>query len=156
MPAECRLRHGRRSIAGQIFLVTFTTHRRKPLFADASLAMAASRLLAESSAWTGADLLAWVLMPDHWHGVVALRQAELSDVVGKLKGRSARLLRRELAVPDRIWGRGFHDRALRKEDDLVAMARYVVLNPVRAGLVGSVREYPFWDAAWVGDGRARG
>jgi len=118
--------------------------------------MAASRLLAESSAWTGADLLAWVLMPDHWHGVVALRQAELSDVVGKLKGRSARLLRRELAVPDRIWGRGFHDRALRKEDDLVAMARYVVLNPVRAGLVGSVREYPFWDAAWVTDGRARG
>jgi hypothetical protein len=29
------------------------------------------------------------------------------------------------------------------------VARYVVMNPVRAGLVSRVGDYPFWDAAWI-------
>ncbi len=27
-------------------------------------------------------------------------------------------------------------------------ARYIIANPVRAGLVYSVRDYPYWDAVW--------
>jgi len=29
------------------------------------------------------------------------------------------------------------------------LARYVCANPIRAGLVKSVRDYPFWDARWL-------
>lgn len=29
------------------------------------------------------------------------------------------------------------------------MARYMVANPLRAGLVSSIREYPHWDAVWL-------
>ena len=28
-------------------------------------------------------------------------------------------------------------------------ARYVVTNPVRAGLVDNIMEYPHWDAVWM-------
>jgi hypothetical protein len=35
------------------------------------------------------------------------------------------------------------------EEDLAQIARYVVLNPVRAGLVRRVGDYPHWDAAWL-------
>ncbi len=48
-----------------------------------------------------------------------------------------------------MWQKGFHDHAIREEEDLRAVARYVVANPVRAGLVQSVRDYPHWDARWV-------
>jgi hypothetical protein len=48
-----------------------------------------------------------------------------------------------------VWQKGFYDRALRSDEDVAAVARYIVANPLRAGLVDSVREYPFWDAIWV-------
>ncbi|MEE4463301.1 IS200/IS605 family transposase, partial [Azotobacter chroococcum] len=43
----------------------------------------------------------------------------------------------------------YHDRAARSVDDLRAMARYIVANPVRAGIVETVGDYPLWDAAWL-------
>ncbi|MNN88845.1 hypothetical protein D3C81_2065800 [compost metagenome] len=48
-----------------------------------------------------------------------------------------------------LWQKGFHDRALRREEDLVRVARYVVANPLRAGLVEKLGDYPLWDAIWV-------
>ena len=153
MPAQCRLRLGRRSFAGQVYLVTFTTFRRVPHFADPALATTAARLLADRAVWSGAALLAWVLMPDHWHGVVSLGGASLSRTIGALKGRSARRLRDAHPRVGRVWDRGFHDRALRKDEALRDMARYVVMNPVRAGLVPTVGAYPFWDAVWLGGGK---
>ena len=33
--------------------------------------------------------------------------------------------------------------------DLRELARYVVANPLRAGLVQSLRDYPHWDAEWL-------
>jgi hypothetical protein len=38
---------------------------------------------------------------------------------------------------------------LRRDEDLRAVARYVILNPVRAGLVQRVGDYPHWDAVWL-------
>ena len=35
------------------------------------------------------------------------------------------------------------------EDDLFAVARYIVANPVRAGLVERIGDYPFWDSAFL-------
>ena len=39
--------------------------------------------------------------------------------------------------------------ARRREEDLQDVARYVVRNPIRAGLVRSVHEYSLWDAVWI-------
>jgi len=41
------------------------------------------------------------------------------------------------------------DHALRSDEDLRAVARYVIANPVRAGLAQRVGGYPFWDAVWI-------
>jgi hypothetical protein len=38
---------------------------------------------------------------------------------------------------------------LRSDDDLQDMARYVVANPLRAGLVARIGDYPFWNAVWL-------
>lgn len=48
-----------------------------------------------------------------------------------------------------VWQRTYHDHALRREEDLRAAARYVVANPLRAGLAEGIGDYPFWDAAWL-------
>jgi hypothetical protein len=43
-----------------------------------------------------------------------------------------------------LWQESFFDRTLRHEDDLVDVIRYVINNPVRAGLVEAPAAYMFW------------
>ena len=148
--ASVKLRQGRISVAGHIYLVTFTTAERNPHFKTWETASLAAGLLTEPTSWQRSRLLAWVLMPDHWHGLVQLGDSEsLSACIGRLKGSTSRQLK--LAHPHlgRVWGPGFHDRAMRSDDDLRATARYLAMNPVRAGLVKRVGDYPYWDAIWV-------
>jgi REP element-mobilizing transposase RayT len=144
------LRRGRASLDGQVYLVTFATWRRLPWFEDFERAVTAARCLTTARNLCASRLLAWVLMPDHWHGMIELGvDDDISDIVRRLKGHSARDIRLEHRWPHRIWADGFHERALRCDENVVAAARYIALNPFRAGLVRRIADYPFWGAIWV-------
>jgi putative transposase len=154
--AHAALRKGRHSSPGQVYLVTFATYRRQPHFADWGIAIDGARHMASPENWRQSSLLAWVLMPDHWHGLVQLGEDDtVAARIGWIKAQGARQLRRLHPGIGRVWARAYHDRALRAEDDLLRCARYLVMNPVRAGLVRRVGEYPFWDAVWVGGKSSR-
>ena len=144
------LRRGRASLPGQAYLVTFVTWRRRPLFRDRELGTCAARAATDARLWANSRLLAWVLMPDHWHGLLQLGDGDdLSRRVCLLKANIARQVR--VLRPDigPVWAAGFHDSAIRDEARMVHYARYVVLNPVRAGVVARVGDWPFWDAVWL-------
>ena len=144
------LRRGRISIPGHPYLVTSTTEARRQVFGDFDLACALARALHERRLFAGHELLCWVLMPDHWNGLLVLGEHEsLSKCMQRFKSVSSLALRRADRRLKTIWARGFHDRAIRKEESLVEAARYLVANPVRAGLVTRAGLYPFWDAAWL-------
>jgi REP element-mobilizing transposase RayT len=144
-----KLRTGRRSIAGQIYLVTFHTAGRAPVFAEPRHAMDACRTMSSPEAWPASRLLAWVLMPDHWHGLIELGDEALPLSVARLKAMSSRQLRVSLTDVGQVWAAGYHDRALRREVHVLNAARYLVLNPVRAGLVRRPGDYAYWDATWL-------
>ena len=93
---------------------------------------------------------AWVIMPDHWHAIVQVgRYDSLSKVVGRIKAISTRVIHNERLWEGDIWSKAFHDRALRSESELLPLARYIVANPIRAGLAQKAGNYPFWNAVWV-------
>lgn len=95
-------------------------------------------------------MLAWVLMPDHAHWLVQLGECDaLGLVVNRLKSASARAANRALCRSGPLWARAFHDHALRADEEIRRSARYVVANPLRAGLVDRIGDYPFWNAVWV-------
>lgn len=92
----------------------------------------------------------FVVMPDHLHWLITLKQANLATVMQHFKGLSAFLInryRKTSGIP--VWQPGFHDHALRKEEDIKALARYIIANPLRAGLVDNIGDYPLWDAVWL-------
>jgi len=91
-------------------------------------------------------------MPDHVHWMFALEELTLGEVMRRFKTYSAHAVNRVHGNTGAIWQAGFHDHALRHEEDLRAVARYVVGNPVRSGLCRRVGDYPFWDAVWIGNG----
>jgi REP element-mobilizing transposase RayT len=87
-------------------------------------------------------------MPDHWHGLVQLGPRDsLATVVGRFKAAVTRQLR--CTDGGLVWARGYHDRALRRDEDIKAVARYIVANPLRAGLADNVLDYPYWNCIWL-------
>lgn len=150
-PASNALRKGRASQAGRICLVTAFTWGRAHLFAQCGAARTVARLSHASSTWPDATCLAWVVMPDHWHGLIQLDQGDLSRTVARFKSKVTVALRASgRKYP--VWQQGFDERTLRAEDNLRTAARYLVGHPVRAGLVDRIGDYPYWDAVWVGGG----
>lgn len=144
------LRKGRVSIANGIYLITTTTLGRQKLFADFSAGCAVAKCIEDGRLLGDAKMLAWVLMPDHLHGVLQLGERDkLGTVVNRLKSASARHANRALRRTGGVWVKAFHDHALRSDEDLQDVARYVVANPVRAGLVTRIGDYPFWNAVWL-------
>lgn len=98
--------------------------------------------------------MAWVLMPDHAHWLVQLGHGlSLTATVQRMKSLTARAAGIE---GGRVWQVGFHERALRGEREWRPAARYLVRNPVRAGLCVSVWDYAFWDAEWLDERSGRG
>ena len=86
----------------------------------------------------------WSLMPNHWHGIFRCPPAGLSEFVQRLNHRYALRF-------DRRWGRTAHvfdnrfGAVLQKtEEQFLTTIRYVIRNPVEAGLYAS----PF-DARWT-------
>lgn len=88
-------------------------------------------------------------MPDHAHLLIDIRNNQLSTVMRRLKSSSALKLNHSIGRQGRFWDVGFHDHGLRKEEDIKGVARYIVGNPLRAGLVKHVGGYPFWNAKWL-------
>jgi putative transposase len=143
------LRKGRYSEPGRIYLLTTVVRARLPLFRDLQFARLLILELRRTHDSGLASSLAWVVMPDHLHWLVQLGNGNLDSLMRQVKSRSAMAINRARGTTGAIWQEGFYDRALRQEDDVRAAARYVVANPVRAGLVERLADYPFWDAAWL-------
>ncbi len=141
---------GRVSLRNQAYHITTYTHERTPLFADFSCARLLVAEMRHLQRRLLIDSLAWVVMPDHVHWLFQLDgPLALSRVIKTFKGRSARSIAIHLEPHTPIWQRGFHDHAIRNEEDLRAVARYIVANPLRAGLVTRLGDYPHWDAVWL-------
>jgi putative transposase len=144
-----QMRIGRHSEIGRIYLLTSVVHNRAPLFAD----WRSGRLVvdefrkAQQEGWV--ESLAWVVMPDHFHWLIELKSGSLGMLMRRVKSGSARALMADRQQKFTVWQKGYHDRALRREDDLLHMARYIVANPLRAGLVTRIGDYPLWDAVWL-------
>ena len=89
-------------------------------------------------------------MPDHAHWLVQLgQQGSLEVFVNRLKSSTARKANAVLGRSGALWEKAYHDRAMRSDDDLIEVAQYIVVNPVRAGLVANIGDYPYWNSVWI-------
>lgn len=137
------LRKGRSSQAGAVYHITTVTQNRTPYFASLDNGRKVVRELMRLQAEGRAETLCYVVMPDHLHWLMVLHEGTLSNVMQLLKGRSAR------AIGHLVWQPNYFDHAVRKDEDMRKMARYIVANPLRANLVERIGDYPLWDAVWL-------
>ena len=149
-PGHQSLRRGRVSMPGQIYNITSVTVSRDPFFTNFLAGCAAARCFEDDRLLGDARMLAWVLMPDHAHWLIQTGDIDkLETVVNRLKSASARQVNRVLGRTGALWQRAYYDHALRTDEDIVTVARYIVANPIRAGLVQRAGDYSFWNAVWL-------
>ncbi|MDR9862128.1 MULTISPECIES: transposase [Pseudomonas] len=149
LSASHRLRIGRYSEHNRIYLLTTNTAGRLPVFGDFKLGRLVVSQFRVAEERGLANSLAWVVMPDHFHWLIELKRGSLGELMQRTKSLSTKAVNLSTGRNTSLWQSGFHDRALRKEEDLVKLARYIVANPLRAGLVETLGDYPLWDAIWI-------
>lgn len=145
------LRKGRYSEQRRTYFVTTVlAERERRYFAELSCArcvVAEMRALHDDQTVSS---LVWVVMPDHVRWLFQLgEQMDLSAAVKRFKACSARRVNGYLNRQGALWQKAFYDHALRKDEDIQGVARYIVANPLRAGLAENIGDYSLWDAIWL-------
>lgn len=82
-------------------------------------------------------------MPDHVHLLVygTSSQADLRGFMTHFKKLTG--YEYSQTFQRRLWQSGYHDRILRDDESTETVARYILENPVRAGLARQLSEYPY-------------
>jgi putative transposase len=125
------------------YFLTFCTFERRARFTTAASVRLVRTQILRACSDERMAVFADCYMPDHVHLLVQ-GQAEHSDCrrfISRAKQLSG--FAYQQAYRQRLWQRYFHERVLRSDDDTLSVARYILENPVRAGLVQRAQDYPF-------------
>jgi putative transposase len=142
------------------YLVTVCSHGRLPIFGqivEGEMRASAIGAIVEEEWNTTAQLRsgvlldAFVLMPNHLHGIVILNLRDdlpggdiprtgglavpsrgIGAIVSGFKAAvSSTVAKQELSVSRPVWQRGFHDRIIRDERELQQFREYIANNPLQ-------------------------
>ena len=143
-----------RNLPGALHFVTGSFHDRLRVFTREAACQAFVDMLAQKKDPWPFKLIAYVLMPDHFHLIVNPRDGRIRELMGALKSLSARAIVQ--AVPDmsfrleyddenqpvhRVWQESFKGLPLWSNWMIWQKINYIHSNPVRAGLVKSAADY---------------
>ena len=125
------------------YFVTFCTFERCEVLRDDPVARLVVLTFRRTARARKFALLAYCLMPDHVHLLIEgmSDRADLRRFVKQAKQSSGQAYSAQ--AQRRLWQEGYHDRVLRDNEDPKEVARYIIGNPVRAGLVANLFEYPY-------------
>jgi putative transposase len=133
---------GFRYLGPHRYHVILNTHRRVEHLSSHDTVAMLLETLRECVETFGFDVLAYSVMPEHFHVVLEGRTdtSDLVRCVHSLKQRTGFAFRRDTQQP--LWQRGWFDHVLRSHEDTLDVCRYVLANPVRAGLAASPGAWP--------------
>ena len=125
------------------YFLTFCTNERQRIFEDhTAVDIATEQILRAAEHEQFADL-AHCFMPDHLHLLVE----GLSDAADCLRfikrAKQCSGFHYSKAFGGKLWQRYGFERVLRNDEQSLAVAKYILENPVRAGLVTRPEDYPF-------------
>jgi len=138
--------------SGALYHVTSRGNRREAIFADDEDRQSFLQTLAEVVGRFNWVCYGYCLMTNHYHLVIETPEANLSKGMRHLNGVYTQASHRRHRRSGHLFQGRFKGILVDRESHLLELTRYVVLNPVRAGMVASPEEWP-WSShgALVGD-----
>ena len=126
---------------GNIYFITSVTYERKPVLVDnIDLLWTGFGAVNDKSAF---NMMAWVILPDHFHIVIDPKQHDISNILQRIKMSFAALWRKRMnLVCGRVWQNRFWDHIIRDQEDLNRHIDYIHFNPVKHRYVNSPYDWP--------------
>lgn len=118
-------------------------NNKQPIFLDDEDRIAFLRLLERSARRYGWSVYAYCLMTTHYHIVLQLSDRGLSRGMCELNGGYSLGFNNRHCRSNHLFGRRFWDRHIEDDNYLAEACRYVVLNPIRAGLEEQIGQWPW-------------
>ncbi len=125
------------------YFVTTNTHQCKPFFTKSNIVSSAINYLDVVSKVCEIDVVSYCFMPDHLHLVLSgnFENSNLEIFMNRYKQKTGFHFKKVFKL--KLWSTSYHDRVLRKTEEIRSVGRYTLLNPVKAGLVNDILDYPF-------------
>jgi putative transposase len=118
-----------------LYHVTSRGNRGEAILSDEAERLRFLEILSRTSDRFGWRCLAYCLMTNHYHLVVRTPKPCISRAMHQLNGVYARWFNKRHGYEGHLFQRRFHTALIESDWHLLESCRYVVLNPVRAGLV---------------------
>jgi putative transposase len=134
------------------YSLRFGTFNRVHHFSNGPLVAGALLQIQRTADEDAFALIAYCFMPDHVHLAVEGRspESDLRRFVKVAKQRVAYIARTEFQIAS-IWQDGYYERVLRTYESMDTLIRYILDNPVRAGLVERADDFPHSGALYWPD-----
>jgi REP element-mobilizing transposase RayT len=128
-----------------IVFFTACTFQRRKILASAKCEEILREIWQRSAEHDGWWVGSYVLMPGHVHFFArpAIDARPMADWVQMWKSVSSRQIAAALGIDPPTWQTDYFDRYLRSSESYSDKWQYVEQNPVRAGLVGRVEDWPY-------------
>jgi len=129
------------------YFLTFCTRGRQTFFADSKVVQLALDQFVFTCTEQEFELTAYCFMPDHVHALVKglTDRADFKEFARLTKQRAG--WRFKQRTGQRLWQEGYYEHVVRDEEGPAGFYLYIINNPVKAGLVESPLEYPYWGSA---------
>lgn len=134
-------RQRRVHVPGGLYHAVLRGNHRHAIFSDTGDYLCFEDIVSRALARYGASLFAYCWMTNHVHLAVRIAEAPLGAVMGIVASRYARAKQRPLATTGHLFERRYRARLIDANRYLLALVRYVHLNPVRAGMVADPGDY---------------
>ena len=134
------------NLPGALHFVTGNFLNRVPLFNDSACCGAFLEVLGELNQQWPSKLIAFVLMPDHFHLISNPRDGRIKEFIGALKSLTAKrilTLRKSVRIRlgAQVWQESFKAMPLWSSWMIWQKINYIHANPVKAGIVKSAKDY---------------
>ncbi len=143
----------RLNFAGGVYHVTARGNERKAIVRDDTDRRLFLDTLARTIAQHRVRCHAWVLMRNHYHLLLETPTPNLSLALRHLNGIYTQAFNRRHHRVGHLFQGRFKAIVVEKDAYLLELCRYIVLNPVRAGVVSQPRAYA-WSSYWATGGEA--
>lgn len=143
-------RTARRAPGGMLFHVLNRGNARAQIFDEDEDYHAFQRVLTETLSHVPIRILAYCLMPNHWHLVLWPREdGHLGEFMRRVTTTHVRRqhLHRQSVGAGHLYQGTYKSFPIQKDEHLLTVCCYVERNPLRAKLVEKAEDWP-WSSLW--------
>ena len=133
----------RLELAGGLYHVTSRGDRREDIYHNDTDRQLWLTILAQTCERFNWQIHAWCQMRNHYHLIVETIEGNLSAGMRQLNGVYTQAFNRRHQRTGPLYQGRFKAILVERDSYLLELSRYVVLNPVRAGMVKQPRQWPW-------------